>query len=80
VLLELTLSDMSGFQALTRLIPRAYHPQIPVSLFSRVNLPPMRRLAINNEAQTYLLKYGLAEHELAWAIRIAITSSKWAAN
>lgn len=35
VVLELTLQDMSGFQVLTRLIPRAYHPQIPVILFSR---------------------------------------------
>jgi DNA-binding NarL/FixJ family response regulator len=71
---ELTLPDMSGFQVLTRLNPRAFKQEIPVILFSRLDLPSIKRLAINNGAQTYLLKSDLGGHELAWAIRKAISA------
>jgi CheY-like chemotaxis protein len=74
VVVELTLPDMSGFQLLTRLIPRAFHPQLPVILLSRLNLPPMRRLAINNGAQTYLHKSAVAGHVLGWEIQKAIAA------
>ncbi|HKR80075.1 MAG TPA: response regulator [Nitrospira sp.] len=74
VVVEVTLPDMSGFQLLTRLIPRAFYPQIPVIVLSRLNLPPMRRLAINNGAQTYLLKSAVAGHELGWEIQKAIAA------
>jgi PleD family two-component response regulator len=72
VVVELTLPDMSGFQVLTRLIPRAYRPEIPVILYSHLNLPPMRKLAITNGAQTYLVKTAVTGDELSWAIERAI--------
>ena len=72
VVVELTLTDMSGFQVLTRLILRAYRPEIPVILFSSLDLSPMRRLAISNGAQTYLVKSAAAGDELSWAIERAI--------
>ena len=74
VVVELTLPDMSGFQLLTRLIPRAFRPQIPVILFSRLDLPPMRRLAMSNGAQTYLVKSAVAGHEFGWEIQKAIAA------
>jgi PleD family two-component response regulator len=72
VVVELTLPDMSGFQVLTRLIPRAYRPEIPVILYSHLNLPPMRKLAITNGAQSYLVKTAVTGDELSWAIERAI--------
>ena len=74
VVVELTLPDMSGFQLLTRLIPRAFDPQLPVIVLSRLNLPPMRRLAINNGAQTYLHKSAVAGHVLGWEVQKAIAA------
>lgn len=74
MVVELTLPDMPGFQFLTRVIPRAFRPQIPVILFSRLNLPPMRRLAMNNGAQTYLVKSDVAGHELVREIHKAIAA------
>jgi CheY-like chemotaxis protein len=72
ILLELHLPDMSGLQVLNRLIPRAYHPQIPVNLFSHMDLPSMNRLARNNGAQAYLLKPACMQDELMKVIRKAI--------
>jgi CheY-like chemotaxis protein len=74
VLLELVLPDMSGFQVLTRLNPRAYKPDIPVVLFSNWTLPQMRSLAITNGAQTYLLNSSLAADELSCGILKAIAA------
>lgn len=80
VLLELMLPDMSGLQVLTRLIPRAYHPKIPVILFSRLNLPALKRVAINNGAQTYLVKSVVTVHELSQVIHKAIAAVAFKAN
>ena len=74
VVLELTLPDMFGLQVLTRLIPRAFRPELPVILLSRRKLPAMRRLAITNGAQTYLLKSTLVGHELSMAVERAIAA------
>lgn len=75
-MLELTLPEMSGFQVLTRLIPRAYHPQIPIIVFSHVDLPPpMNRLARNNGAYAYFLKSRLMQDELIKAISKAIAAA-----
>jgi hypothetical protein len=38
VVLELTLPDMSGFQALMQLVPRAYYPELAVIFLSRTTL------------------------------------------
>jgi DNA-binding response OmpR family regulator len=74
VILELMLPDMSGFQVLTRLNPRAYRPEVPVILLSRRHLPQLRRLAITNGAQTYFLKSALSGDELSIAIQRAIAA------
>jgi CheY-like chemotaxis protein len=74
VVLELTLPDMCGLQVLTRLIPRAFRPELPVILLSYVKLPTMRRVATTNGAQTYLLKSSLAGDALSMAIERAIAA------
>ena len=56
VVLELTLPDMSGFQALTQLVPRAYDPEPAVIFLSRTTLQPVAELAMWNGAQAYLIK------------------------
>jgi CheY-like chemotaxis protein len=74
VVLELTLPDMSGFQVLSRLVPRAFRPELPVILFSRRKLVVTRRLAMTNGAQAYLLKDTLPGHELGMAVERAIAA------
>ena len=41
VLVELTLPDMSGFEVLIHLVPRARQPEIAVIVLTRVALYPM---------------------------------------
>lgn len=74
VVLELTLPDMSGLRVLNRLVPRAFRPELPVVLFSRRKLPVMRRLAMTNGAQAYLLKDALPGHELGMVLERAIAA------
>src|SRR5206468_6265433 len=38
VITELTLPDMSGFEVLVKLVPRAYRPEMPVIILSRTML------------------------------------------
>ena len=56
VLVEMSFADMSGFEILLRLVPRAKYPEIPVIFLTRVALPPMRDLALKNGAQAFFLK------------------------
>src|SRR5215471_19152214 len=56
VVLELDLSDMSGFQVLFMLIPRAQHPQIAVVILTRYANPFLLDAAIEKGAQTALYK------------------------
>jgi DNA-binding NarL/FixJ family response regulator len=56
VLVELHLPDISGFQVLINLVPRARHPEIPVIVLTRLALYPMGDLALANGAQAFLLK------------------------
>src|SRR4030095_15605501 len=72
VVLELTLRDMSGFQALTRLLPRAYYPEPAVIFLSRTTLQPMAELAMKNGAQAYLIKSHISGDDLDRAIRKAL--------
>ncbi len=72
VVLELTLPDMSGFQALTQLVPRAYDPEPAVIFLSRTKLQPMAELAMRNGAQAYLLKSHISGDDLDRAIRKAL--------
>src|SRR5215831_20595868 len=56
VVLELDLSDMSGFQVLFMLIPRAQHPQIAVVILTRYANPLLLNVAIEKGAQAALYK------------------------
>ena len=73
VVLELTLPDMSGFQALTQLISRAYEPEPAVIFLSRTTLQPMAELALRNGAQAYLIKSHISGDDLDRAIRNALS-------
>ena len=56
VVLEIDLPDMSGFEVLAKLIPRAYHPEIAVVVLTRLPNPFLLDLAIKNGAQVALHK------------------------
>ena len=56
VVLELDLPDMSGFEVLAKLVPRAYHPEIAVIILTRLPNPFLLDAAIKNGAQAALRK------------------------
>src|SRR5262249_19489638 len=56
VLVEVTLPDMSGFEVLVRLVPRARHPEIAVIFLTRQALYSLSDVALSNGAQAYFLK------------------------
>jgi DNA-binding NarL/FixJ family response regulator len=72
VLVELSLPDMSGFEVLINLVPRARQPEIAVIFLTRLALYPMGDLAMKNGAQEYLVKSHVAGDNLDWAIQKAI--------
>jgi DNA-binding NarL/FixJ family response regulator len=72
VLLELTLPDISGFEVLIKLVPRARFPDIAVIILTRLVLQPMVDLALNSGAQAYLVKSRSSGEELDHAIKKAI--------
>ena len=74
VVTEVMLPDMSGFQLLVTLVPRAFHPDTAVIFLSRLSLPPMERLAKNNGAQAYLVKSQISGDDLDMAIRKAMNA------
>jgi DNA-binding response OmpR family regulator len=56
VILELDLPDMSGFEVLTRLVPRVRHPQVPVIVLTFLRNEYLITLALQNGAQAALHK------------------------
>ena len=56
VVLELDLPDMSGFEILAKLVPRAYHPEIALIILTRLPNQFLLDLAIKNGAQAALRK------------------------
>jgi len=56
VILEIDLPDMSGFEVLARLVPRASHPEIAVIVLTRLPNHFLLELAIKNGAQAAFLK------------------------
>jgi two-component system KDP operon response regulator KdpE len=56
VVLEIDLPDLSGFEVLAKLVPRAYHPEIAVIILTRLPNPFLLDLAIKNGAQVALQK------------------------
>ena len=55
MVLEIDLPDLSGFEALAKLVPRAYHPEIAVIILTRLPNPFLLN-AIKNGAQVALQK------------------------
>jgi DNA-binding NarL/FixJ family response regulator len=72
VISELSLPDMSGFQVLVKLVPKARHPEITFIFLTRLTLSPMKDLALNNGAQAYLVKSHLSGDELNRTIQKAL--------
>ncbi len=72
VLTELTLPDMSGFQVLLKMVPRARYPRIAVIIFTRLFLEPITQFAANNGAQACLIKSQTSVKDLDHAIRRAV--------
>jgi CheY-like chemotaxis protein len=56
VVLELDLPDISGFEVLLKLIPRAACPEIPVIILTRLSNPYLLQTAIKNGAAAALHK------------------------
>ena len=73
VLVELHLPDMSGFQVLIELVPRARHPEIAVIILTRLTLRPLGDLAMKNGAQAYLIKQHTSGDVLNATIHEAIS-------
>ncbi|SLM49245.1 protein of unknown function [Nitrospira japonica] len=76
VVMELNLSDMSGFEVLWNLVPQAQHPRRPVVVLAKTVFAPMRQLALNNGARAYLVKGRTSGEELDRTIRTAIAMVK----
>ena len=74
VVLELDLPDMSGFEVLVKLVPRASHPEIAVIILTRLPNPFLLDLAIKNGAQAALHKSLGSGDLLEPAIRKAIST------
>ncbi len=74
VVLELTLPDMSGFQAFIQLVPCAYYSKPAVIFLSRTTLQPMAELAMKDGAQAYLIKSHITGDDLDRAIRKALAT------
>jgi len=74
VISELTLPDMSGFEVLVKLVPRARHPEIGFIFLTRLTLSPMKDLALNNGAQAYLVKSHSSGDELNITIQKALAN------
>ena len=56
VILELGLPDMSGFEILTKLVPIARAPEVPVIVLTRLTSLPLMQVARVNGAQAILQK------------------------
>lgn|SRR5688572_18063096 len=74
VVLEIDLPDMSGFEALARLVPRTYHPEIAVIVLTRLSNPFLLELAIKNGALGAFHKKTVSGDILDKTIRNAITT------
>lgn len=74
VVVELDLSDISGFKVLLELVPRFSHPDIAVIILSRLNLQALAELALKNGAQAYLRKSHISGDVLDTTIRKALAA------
>lgn len=68
VVTELDLPDMSGFQVLLELVPRAQQPEIAVIILTKLTLHSLSELALKNGAQAFLVKNSVGGDDLDRAI------------
>ena len=71
---ELTLPDLSGFELLVNLVPRAYRPEIAVIILTRLVIHPMKKLALKNGAHAYMVKSQVSGDDLDQAIHKAVAA------
>ena len=76
VVLEIDLPDMSGFEVLAKLVPRAYHPEIAVIILTRLSNPFLLDAATKNGAQAALQKTVGSGDLLVQSILNAISAVK----
>jgi DNA-binding NarL/FixJ family response regulator len=71
-IVELSLPDMSGFEVLVKLVPRAFKPANAVIFLARQGFDTLAKLAVINGAQGYFVKSEISGDVLDQAIRKAI--------
>ena len=71
-IVELSLPDMSGFEVLMKLVPRAFKPANAVIFLARQGFDNLAKLAVTNGAQGYFVKSEISGNVLDQAIRKAI--------
>ena len=74
VVLEFDLPDMSGFEVLLELIPRAKHPEVAVIFLTRLENRYLMEAAIRNGAQAALYKPLTSGDGLDKAIQKAVSA------
>jgi CheY-like chemotaxis protein len=74
VVLDLDLSESSGFQFLLDLVPKRKRPEIAVLILSRLWNPTLAKMALENGAQAFLIKQNTSADALDEAIKKAMTS------
>jgi DNA-binding NarL/FixJ family response regulator len=72
IVTELQLPDMSGFELLVNVVPRASYPTVAVVVLTHSSTPGLSDLAKKNGAQALLVKRLTAGDELARVIEKAI--------
>lgn len=74
VVVELGLSDMSGFKVLLNLVEDRWRPDKAVIILSHLNLQALAELAMKNGALAYLVKCRVSGDDLDLTIRKAIAA------
>jgi CheY-like chemotaxis protein len=75
VVLDLDLSESSGFELLLELIPNRGRSRIAVVVLTRLVAPTLHEMALHNGAHACLVKQFTSPRELSEAIRKAIAST-----
>jgi DNA-binding NarL/FixJ family response regulator len=74
VVLELTLSDVSSFEVLVKLVPRVNVPDVAVIVLTTISFEPALELVRRNGAQACLVKSQTSVEQLDTSIRKAINA------
>jgi len=74
VVVDLALSDRSGFEVLAALSPQVKRPAVAMVVLTKLVLASMPELALRNGAHAYLVKSRTSTTELDQAIRQAIAT------